>query len=193
MHRPPPEDWLEDLLRASPWMLRVLAAAREADLPQWWIGGGVLRDLVWDTAAGGFDPDRVRDVDLAFFDPDDLSPERDRQADALLRRIDPGIPWEATNQAAVHTWYPAQFGIDVAPLHSAADGVRTWPETATAVAVRWEQDGSMRFIAVAGGIADLLGGVCRRNPRRVTVAEYRRRLARKQVHRRWPRVQVMPE
>ncbi|GIG24145.1 nucleotidyltransferase family protein [Cellulomonas denverensis] len=193
MHRSPPEDRLETLLRASPWMLRVLAAAREADLPQWWIGGGVLRDLVWDTAAGGFDPERVRDVDLAFFDPDDLSPERDRRADAALRRIDPAVPWEATNQAAVHLWYPAQFGIEVAPLRSAADGVRTWPETATAVAVRWETDGCMRFTAVAGGVADLLDGVCRRNPRRVTVAEYRRRLARKEPHRRWPGVRVVPE
>jgi hypothetical protein len=41
------------------------------------------------------------------------------------------------------------------------------------------------------GLHDLLEGVCRRNPRRVTVEEYRRRLERKRVGERWPRVLVL--
>jgi hypothetical protein len=41
------------------------------------------------------------------------------------------------------------------------------------------------------GLADLLEGVCRRNPRRDTVAEYRRRLVRKRVAERLPKVVVI--
>jgi uncharacterized protein len=37
----------------------------------------LVRDLVWGAASGGFNPASVADVDVAFFDPDDLSPERD--------------------------------------------------------------------------------------------------------------------
>jgi uncharacterized protein len=44
--------------------------------------------------------------------------------------------WDVTNQAAVRLWYPDVFGVDVEPLTPSADVVATWPETATAVAVR---------------------------------------------------------
>lgn len=57
---------LISVVRADRWMMAVLDAARTVDLPQWWIGGGVLRDLVWGTEAGGFDPARVKDVDVTF-------------------------------------------------------------------------------------------------------------------------------
>ena len=77
------------------------------------------------------------------------------------------------------------------PLLSAADGVATWPETATAVAVRLCADDSLEVLAPCG-LADLLGGVCRRNPRRVTVEEYQRRVVRKGVAQRWPKVVIEP-
>jgi uncharacterized protein len=37
-------------------MMRVLGAARACAPPGWWVGGGVLRDLVWDRLHGDFDP-----------------------------------------------------------------------------------------------------------------------------------------
>jgi hypothetical protein len=53
--------------------------------PEWWVGAGVIRDLVWDVRFGsGFDPAEVRDVDVAFFDATDLSPERDQQMESCL-------------------------------------------------------------------------------------------------------------
>ena len=78
-----------------------------------------------------------------------------------------------------------------AALTSAAEGVATWPETATAVAVRLLPDDKLQVTAPYG-LRDLLRGVRRRNPTRVSVEEYRRRLATKQVATRWPRVQIIP-
>ena len=98
------------------------------------------------------------------------------------------MPWEAKNQASVHLWYQQRFGYPVEPLRSAVDGVATWPETATAVAVRLDDD---RFqIAAACGLQDLLQGVCRRNPRRVSVEWYHHRIHTKQVAARWPKVRI---
>ena len=212
---------LEMLVRSSPWMMAVLRAVRDCDPPDWWVGGGVLRDLVWDVLhRGAFDPALVKDVDVAFHDPTDLRPERDDGVERALAARLPGVRWDAKNQAAVHTWYPRRFGVAVEPLVSAADGVATWPETATAVAVRLERrpvaaegDGRRLVAAIAGsdgrllasaagpdgrllvtaahGLDDLLGMVWRRNPRRVTVTEYRRRLAAKRVAERWPKVAVV--
>jgi hypothetical protein len=168
----------------------VLEAARASRAPDCWVGAGALRDLVWDQLHGGFSPERVKDVDAAFFDPNDLRPERDQAVEDELTRLLPGVRWDAKNQAAVHLWYGRRFGVAVEPLRSTADGVATWPETATAVAVRLRDDGELAIIAPCG-LSDLLTGVWRRNPRRVTVEEYRRRIRAKRVAERWPRVRVI--
>jgi hypothetical protein len=41
------------------------------------------------------------------------------------------------------------------------------------------------------GLEDLFGLVCRRNPRRVSVDHYRRRLRDKRVAERWPKVTII--
>jgi uncharacterized protein len=181
---------LEGIVRGSPWMMRTLAAARDCGPPGWWVGGGVLRDLVWDRLHGHFDPTRVKDIDLAFYDAADLSHAREVELEDALAAHLPGVVWDVKNQAAVHIWYERRFGVKVPPLRSVAEGVATWPETATAVAVRLDADDQLRVLAPCG-LADLLDGVCRRNPRRATVEQYRRRLARKRVAERWPKVVVI--
>ena len=180
---------LERLVRGDPWLLGVLAAGRACGAPDCWVGGGVLRDLVWDQLHGGFDLARVKDVDVAFYDPGDLTPEADQAVEVALRRLAPEVPWDAKNQASVHQWYEQRFGYAVEPLRSAADGVATWPETATAVAVRLDDNDQLQITA-ACGLEDLLQGVCRRNPRRVSVEWYRHRVQAKQVATRWPSVQI---
>lgn len=183
---------LADIVLASDWFVGVLRAVRDTGLPDAWTGAGVLRDLVWGELYGpGFDPAGVRDVDVAFFDPGDLGRERDRDATAQLHDLRPEIPWEATNQAAVHTWFHTTFHAEpVPPLTSTADGVATWPERATSVAVRLTADEGIETCAPLGA-DDLLDGVWRRNPRRITVEQSRIRLTRHNPSGRWPGVRVI--
>jgi hypothetical protein len=170
--------------------MRALRAARAVDAPDWLIGGGVIRDLVWDHLHDHRRPSSPKDVDLAFFDPAALGEERENGIRDALRTRAPDVPWDAKNQAAVHLWYPQVFGIEVEPLTSSADGVGTWPETATAVAVRLHSDNSIEVVAPCG-LKDLFALICRRNPRRVTVEEYRQRLQSKGITTRWPRLRVV--
>jgi hypothetical protein len=61
------------------------------------------RDLVWSERFGtGFDQALIRDVDVAFFDPADLSRACDDAVTTRLGNRLPDVPWEAKNQAAVH-------------------------------------------------------------------------------------------
>lgn len=55
------------------------------------------------------------------------------------------------------------------------------------MAVGLEHTGSIEVLA-SHGLDDLLDGVWRRNPTRVTVAEYQRRLGKKDPASRWPAV-----
>jgi hypothetical protein len=181
---------LEALVRSSDWLMGVLRAARDVDPPDWLVGGGVLRDLVWDRLHGRAQPGPPRDVDLAFYDPGRLDAGRDAEVERALAVRLAGVPWDAKNQASVHRWYGRVFGTEVPPLASTADGVGTWPETATAVAVRLLDGDRLRVVAPYG-LEDLFTLVCRRNPRRVSVEQYRRRVRDKRVAERWPKVTVV--
>jgi uncharacterized protein len=181
---------LAELVAAERWMQRALDAVATSGLPDAWIGAGVIRDLVWGRQHGAFDPAVVKDIDVAFFDPNDLTMERDLTAQETLGRL-AVLPWEATNQAAVHIWYHQYFGGPaVESFASVHDAVATWPETATCVAVRSGPGGIE--VCAPHGLADLLDGVWRVNPARVTPAISAARLARQRVHVRWPRVTVVP-
>jgi hypothetical protein len=156
-----------------------------------WVGAGAIRDVVWDARFGrGVDRPEVKDVDVAFFDAEDLRAAHDREVEAQLRERAAGIAWEAKNQAAAHRWYGQRFGLEVAPLGSLPEAVATWPEYAACVAVRLSLVGRLEICA-PHGLDDLLNGVWRRNPTRVSVEEYRRQLARKQPAVRWPGVRVV--
>jgi len=187
---------VRDLITACPWLMGVIGTVRDVgdryDLCCW-VGAGAVRDLAWDTWYGRepcrrpaeFDGRGVKDVDVVFFDPERLDRSRDAEIEAELTVVRPDVRWDVTNQAAVHLWYQQRFGHAVAPLTSVVDGVATWPETATAVAVRRTADDAVEILAPLG-LDDLVNGIHRRNPRRVSVAEYRRRMARKDPATRWP-------
>jgi hypothetical protein len=182
---------VEPIVRETTWLMDLLDAAREVDAPDWVIGAGAVRTAVWDRLHGHAEPTEPADIDVAFFDPEDISRARDAEVEAALRELRPSTPWDAKNQAAVHLWYPAKFGYEVRPLTSMEDGVASWPETATCVGVRLERDDSLRLVAPLG-VDDLLALIHRRNPARVSVEEYERRLRAKRITERWPGVRVAP-
>jgi hypothetical protein len=180
-------------LLAEPLLGTALGAVAASGLPDAWIGAGVIRDVVWGRRHGGFDPAGVRDIDVVFYDPGDLSRERDQAAQRALEDL-AGLPWEASNEAAVHTWFHHYFGgPPVPPLRSVHDAVAAFPEFATCVAVRLSQGSADELeVCAPHGLGDLLGMTWRRNPARVSLAESRARLARQRVAERWPRVAIVP-
>src|SRR5262252_3457398 len=88
---------LADVLRRNDWIMRALDAVERSGLPDAWIGAGAVRDVVWGERYASFDPSDVRDIDVAYFDPTDLSRERDLAAQQALTDLE-DLPWEATNQ-----------------------------------------------------------------------------------------------
>lgn len=96
-----------------------------------------------------------------------------------------------TNQAGVHIWFERDFGHPVLPLTSLAEAISTWPETTTSIGVTLHDDGSIRVIAPFG-LTDLFAMIVKRNPTRVSVETYRKRIAEKQYKVRWPLVTVVP-
>jgi uncharacterized protein len=171
-------------------MMQALAAARTLGLASWCIGAGAVRNMVWDKLHHRRSPSALPDIDLAYFEPDELSTEHDRALQARLAQQAPGLPWEVTNQAAVHLWFERYFGSAVEPLASLQDGVASWPEYATAVGLWLDADDTVRVIA-PHGLDDLFDCVIRHNPARASVANFRQRLETKRYRERWPQVRIV--
>jgi hypothetical protein len=185
-------DRLRELVGQNEWLMRVLRAVRAVELPDWIVGSGAIRNLVWDELHGFTTPTPLNDVDVAFFDPSDVSRERDAAIESRLSELLPGVPWEVTNQAGVHLWYEAKFGIPIPAVTSTRDALGLWPETATAVGVRLERDDALTVVAPLG-LDDLFGLVFRRNPAQMTRAIFLERLTGKKIRERWPKVTVVDD
>lgn len=178
--------------QATPWLLAALRAVRDLQLPGGAIGAGAVRNLVWDHLHGFAAPSALPDVDAVYCDPADLSPEAEARWQAALGTACPALPWEVTNQASVHRWLAPPGGPAVAPFTSVEDGVASWPETATCVALRLRGDGTLQVIA-PHGLGDLFAMVVRHNGLRASAETYRARVGEKRFGERWPRVRVVSE
>ena len=179
------------IAKDAKWLMRALAEARKLGLKNWCIGAGAVRSVVWDALHGFTSPTPVEDIDLVYFDPARTDIEADRALAASIPEVFPGARWEVVNQAGVHVWYPAPDGRAPVPFVSIEEGIASWPEYATAVALSVDEGGALTVIA-PHGLDDLFSMVVRHNPLRATIGMYRERIARKAFPQRWPMVTVHP-
>ena len=168
------------LLRGDAWRMAALEAVRDLRLPDCWIGAGFIRSFVWDRLSG-FETSIPEDVDVVYYDPRHTSEDSEKAHDAMLAARRPGVPWSCKNQARMHL----KAGL-AAPYADAADGLRHWTETATAVAARMDDSGRLHILAPFG-LEDLFTMTVRPTPffRAGRMAQYRARLHAKGWQRRW--------
>lgn len=183
------ETQLLTILSEHPWFMAAIDAASDLGLSQWCIGAGVIRNIVFDYLDGG-STTPIRDVDVAYFDISDLSEHKDREYEGILKVRMPNVPWEVTNQAAVHLWFHKKFGYRVPPVNSIEEAVATWPETCTAVAVTKLHKDEYKIYTPCG-LEDLFGMKIRRNPVRVDVRTYNARISSKQYDQCWKSVRII--
>ncbi len=181
---------LIQIVRSSSGLMAALHAVRDLKLGSWAIGAGAVRNAVWDRLHGFSERTTLQDVDVVFFDSDDLSPQTEQRLQVKLAQALPDVRWDVTNQAAVHLWYEAQFGHAVTPLTSLQEGISTWPEYATCLGVCLRRDDQLEVIA-PHGLDDLFSMVVRWNPDRVSADAYLQRIQQKRFSNRWPQVKTV--
>ena len=184
-------DRLEDIVRADPGLMTLLVRLRDLGLPQWRLVAGCLYQTVWNVLTGRPRGTGIRDYDLIYFDPDDLSYEaEDRVIQRVAAATAPGIgPVEARNQARVHLWFEARFGLPYSPLSSADEALRRYASVVHAVGVRLDEAGRLDVVAPFG-FDDLFGMVIRPNPALDNAASHRAKAMRARAI--WPEVTVIP-
>jgi uncharacterized protein len=116
----------------------ILARWDRLELPNSWLVAGCLFQTVWNVQAGLRPESGIKDYDLFYFDPSDLSDAAEAEAQARVECAlnDFGVTVEVANQARVHLWYPAHFGRPYPALTSVEDGIRRFLVRETCVGIR---------------------------------------------------------
>ena len=182
---------LISILRNHDWFMDALNEVNKLKMTQWCIGAGIIRNIVFDYLQGITNPS-IRDVDVAYYNPEDLSETRDKEYESILNENMPEIPWEVTNQAGVHLWYHKIFGYKVDPIISIEDAVSTWPETCTSIGITITKVGKIE-VFTPFGLDDLFGMIIRRNPRRIDIRTYNERIHKKKYSQTWKSVKIFHE
>jgi uncharacterized protein len=178
---------LVDYIQSSELMMDVLLAAQSANLPQWFVGAGFIRNTVWDILSGIEPSFEFNDIDLAYYDDDNKSEDTDRKiANELHSKL--ATNWEVVNQAYAHAYN------SVDPYTSAMDGLAHWTETATCVGATLDIAGKVVILA-PWGLDDLLSMTARITPiysgKQYFENLYKERIATKNWQTRWPNLKVI--
>ena len=116
----------------------ILSRWSALDLPNAWLVAGCLFQTVWNIKCGREPCAGIKDYDVFYFDPHDLSEHAEREAQSVAEEMfaDLGVTVEVSNQARVHLWYAGYFGYPYAPLASVEEGIGRFLVRETCIGVR---------------------------------------------------------
>ncbi|WP_135547427.1 nucleotidyltransferase family protein [Paenibacillus cymbidii] len=175
---------LQELLQQHPSLTKDLELVRQLRLPDWCIAAGYVRNYVWDCLHGYDEETPLNDVDVLYYDPEDLREETEKQWERQLRQLAPTYPWSVKNQARMH------LRNQEPPYMTMADAMMRWPETATAIGVYSQPDGRIGVIAPHGS-DDLLGLIVRQSPYFQDTSKFLKRVHSKKWLERWPKLKLI--
>jgi uncharacterized protein len=184
-------DGLADFIKTNEKVWHVLTNAHQLNLPNWYIGAGCLVQTVWNIQSG-FSPEfGIKDIDLIYFDPFNLSKEKEQEVEKQVRGYFSKISLEidVKNQARVHLWYEQKFGYPIQSYTSSEAAINTWPTTATSIAMRSEPNTSLSVYAPYG-LNDVYGLIARANKTQITEKIYLAKVERWKSC--WPSLTVIP-
>ena len=183
----PPEQ-LENALRKNPAISHLIDHWPELDLPNCWLVAGAVVQSYWN-AKHGFQPlHGISDIDLIYFDPNDLTEDSEsgHAARISVQFKNLGVRFDVKNEARVHLWYESRFGYPIAAYTSAESAIETFPTTAGSIGIRPAHQHLEAYAPF--GFDDLLNLVVRPNKRQVTHAIYVEKVTRWKAI--WPRLDV---
>lgn len=150
-----------------------------------YLGGGLIRNMIWDFLHNYSDPTPIDDVDIIYFDDKNVDKAFDKKIEANLNSKKPNTVWSVKNQCRMHT-----INNDI-PYSSLKDAVSKFPETSSAVIVRYKNDNTYEFIAPYG-YDDLFRLIVKPTPHFMNkLDKYKERMNKKNWKQTWEKVDIL--
>ncbi len=145
-------------------------------LRNYFIGAGCITQTIWNDLSGYPLCHGIKDVDVVYYDANDITSEGEAGIRTMLADAFPDFPLklDVKNQARVHMWYKERFGYEIPPYSSLESAIDTWPTTATALGLRIVKDEWQLYAPF--GLADLFNRVVRPNKIQITQQIYEKKV-----------------
>jgi len=169
--------------------MHAFEAARDLNLPDWWIVAGALYNQVFNHLTNRPDMYGVNDIDLFYFDPDISYDAEDAIIQNAARHFAPNPPVQVRNQARVHLWYEQHFGQPYTPLANSCEAVDRFACRTHSVALHLNADDSFELYAPYG-LNDIFSFRITPNPARNNRKTHENKGARQKEM--WPELEILP-
>lgn len=174
---------LKRWIAKDPEMMRIIKLVEHCKLPDWWIAAGFVRNKVWNELHGYPASGVGGDVDVIYYDPTNLSPDKDRAIEEFLRGKASSVPWSVKNQARMHLHNgDAQY-------QSSRDAISHWVEIPTCVAVTLKNQMQLEILAPYG-LKELFELRLTPNKKYYRPKVFKERVASKHWLERWPKLRL---
>ncbi|YCI79582.1 nucleotidyltransferase family protein [Bacillus sp. R1-10] len=168
-------------------MMEILESAKSLNLPDWWICAGFIRSKVWDVLHDFSVRTAIPDIDVIYFDPTNIDKFEEKKIEKKLESLIPNIPWSVKNEARMHV------KSNVPPYSSSVDAISKFPETATALGVKLDENDNVILTAPCG-IHDVINLEVKPTPyfkeTKERVEIYEDRITKKNWKSTWKKLKV---
>ncbi|WP_312884386.1 nucleotidyltransferase family protein [Paenibacillus xylanilyticus] len=171
-------------IRAHERLMHDLRQVRSLALPQCYIGAGYIRNYIWDVLHGYAQRELHSDIDVVYFDAEDMDEVRDVRLENQLRDETGNPKWSVKNQARMH------LRNGTGPYQSTEDALRYWPEIVTAIGVQLDEKDQIGICAPYG-LDDLYALTVRRSPLYTDAKGYNQRVEQKRWQDQWPKLTIV--
>jgi hypothetical protein len=178
------DEIIKRYIRENEQMMKDLKLVKDMNLPDCYIAAGYIRNYVWDRLHEFDAREKHTDIDVVYFDREDMSEERERLLEKHLIMQTNNKKWSVKNQARMHV-----INANL-PYKSTNDAIAHWPETVTAVGVRLISNNDIQVISPYG-LEDLFNMVVRRAPLFQNKEYYIDRVKSKNWLNQWPLLKLI--
>jgi len=180
------EHYLEtytSVLIKNSFLYRILLEMRGVN-SELYLGGGAVRNLVWDKLHNYKDYTQLTDLDIVYFNTSFITKDSDKQIEQQLSKIRKNITWSVKNQARMH------IKNDENPYSSLTEAIEKWPETCTAIAIRLNNNDTIEYIK-PHGLTDLYRLIVTPTPHfKNKIERYRDRVNSKKWGEIWTKLRI---
>lgn len=181
------EDKIISIIYEDKWMMEILEAVKSLYLPDWWICAGFVRSKIWDTLHNLDERTPIPDIDVIYFNPANIDELEEKKYEQKLKCLNPHIPWSVKNEARMH------IKSSMPPYISSVDAISKFPETATALGVKLNEDDHLILTAPCG-IDDLINLEVKPTPffteSKERVGIYEERVKKKNWKQTWNKLKI---
>jgi len=183
-------DFIKKVLRKNSLFIKLLNLLKGFGLPEWYVGGGSIGQIVWNYFHNFAPNFGVNDFDVVYFDPNTSYEAEDifiQKGKKIFKKFPTKV--EIRNQARVHLWFPQKTGIPMKPFTCVEEAISTFPTTSSAIGVTLNPKNKLKIFAPRG-FYDILTITMRANKVRVSKKAFEKKV--KDWSKKWPKLKVIP-